>query len=431
MIGADPRTSLWPAMIPLSRAGDDEICIVAAQGHRLSFADGSEALCATSGLWNVNLGYGNPAIAEGISGTLHSLSYGGTFRYENEIARQAAAALLDVTGSRYSRVIFSVSGGTANDAVMKLARQYHALRGQSQRKLVVGLRGSYHGLTFGAHGLAGEDLGQQVYGVDLRLVRHISPNDEAQLEALFRALGAQIAAVVVEPVLGSGAVPLSASYIARLGELVGEHGVLLVADEVATGFGRTGDFFASMNWSRPPDVLIASKGLTNGTLPASALLVGEPIVREFHGHDAVFTHAETQAGTAVTAAAVLATVDEISRIDAVVRGRGVSDGLDRLIAALMTKEPRIVAAQGTGCFRALRLSDPECPGPLAQHRVPLLVQSIRRAGAVVHPGPGGIQLIPALTYGPVDLEELGKAIGEGISEHFARATPPVSLSGVS
>ena len=139
----------------------------------------------------------------------------------------------------------------------------------------MGLKGSYHGTMYGSHALSGDDLLQSVYSVDRRSVRHVSHSDDGEeLEALLKREDSRVASVVVEPVLGSGAHPLSDAFISRILDLREEYGFLIVADEVATGFGRTGTMFATDEWAAPPDVLVLSKALTNGATGAAALLVG-------------------------------------------------------------------------------------------------------------------------------------------------------------
>src|SRR4051794_28494284 len=281
--------ALWPALLPSEQRTRKDLCLVGASGHRVRFADGREALCGTSGLWNVNLGYGNEAVAEASARALRDASYLSVFRYSNAYAEAAADTLVDLAGrDRFGRVLFSTSGGAANDAVLKLVRQLHALTGEPGRRVVVGLRGAYHGLTYGGFSLTGENLGQQLYGVDPRFVRHVGPNDVAELTDLLAAAGERIAAVVVEPVLGSGTVPLDPDYLAALVALRAEYGFLLVADEVATGFGRTGPMFASSLWPAAPDILITSKGLTNGAAAAAAVLVSHRIARAFETSGQVF-----------------------------------------------------------------------------------------------------------------------------------------------
>ncbi|MFJ1708373.1 daptide-type RiPP biosynthesis aminotransferase [Kitasatospora sp. NPDC088346] len=417
-------SALWPALVAPSRHGRDDLCAVSARGVRVRLADGRELLCGSSGLWNTALGYGNEAVADAVARAARDASYLGVFRYENGYARRAAEALVDLCGrDHYGRVLFSTSGGAANDLAMKLARQLHALRGEPRRTLVVGLRTSYHGLTFGGFALSGGDMGQQMYGVDQRLVRHVTPNAVDELDALFARQGAQIAAVVVEPVLGNGAVPLDEEFLAALLRLREQHGFLLVADEVATGFARTGPYFASTRWPRRPDLLILSKALTNGTCAAAAVLVAHGVDATFGDADAVFVHAETQAGTPTTCAAILATLEEMRRLDAEALSHRLSARLDTELASLRDRLPRLDVTEGVGCFRYLGFRAPD-GGPLSAEDVAGLVAAVREAGAIVHPGPQGIQLIPALTYTDEDLDELLDCVVRGAGAFFAASGTP-------
>ncbi|WP_151775741.1 daptide-type RiPP biosynthesis aminotransferase [Streptomyces abyssomicinicus] len=407
-------TALWPYLIPPSSHGDDRLCAIGAHGHRVTFADGRTVLDGDSGLWNVNLGYNNPRIADAVAEAARHASYLGSFRFENVYARRAAEDLVRVCGpDHYSRVIFSTGGGVANDAVMKLARLHHALQGAPQRNLIVSLRNSFHGLTFGGFALTGEDLGQRVYGIDQRLIRHVTPNDTAELGRLMAALGRQVAAVIVEPVVGTGTVPLDEEFVAALVGLRDEHGFLLVADEVATGFGRTGSYFASESWPGLPDVLVTSKGLTNGVCPASALVLSHRVAEALTEHDTVFAHAETQGATALAGAAISATIAEMERLDAVAAGRDVAAWLHRELTGLVDRHPLVAEATGTGCFRSLRVVRPD-GGELTGVDVGGLVTRIREAGAIVHPGPSGIQLVPALTYRREEVTELVTCVEAGL-----------------
>ncbi|WP_349879211.1 daptide-type RiPP biosynthesis aminotransferase [Micromonospora sp. HUAS YX12] len=408
--GADP---LWELLIPPSRHGRHDRTAVEAAGTQILFADGVWRLCATSGLWNANLGYGNTVIADAVAEALRTASYLTLFRSGHTWAVAAARALLRVAGpDRFARVLFSTSGSAANDMVMKLARQYWALRRQFGRRVVVGLRGSYHGLTYGSHGLTGMALGQRYYGVDQSLIRHVDHVDDgAELADLLSREGDRVAAVVVEPVLGTGAAALSDRMIAELGRLRQEYGFLLVADEVATGFGRTGPYFASQRWTTAPDVLVASKGMTNGTCAAAAVLVSSEVWGAFARSDAALTHAETQAGTPPTCAAIVATIAEMDRLGALERGADTARHLDLLIADIVG-HPLVTGDDGRGCFRALRLGrDGEA---LSDAEVALVGDEIRDAGALVSLGPSCVQLAPALVYRDEDAARLGAAVRAGL-----------------
>jgi adenosylmethionine-8-amino-7-oxononanoate aminotransferase len=413
------RQPLWSPMLPMSRQGLDEVCAVSAAGVRVRYLDGRELLCGTSGLWNANLGYGNRAIADAAASALRDASYLGVHQVENIYARRAAAALLDLFETRpYQRVIFSTSGGAANDLVVKLARQYHVMRDDRARRVVIALEGSWHGLTFGAFALTSDRLGQNMYGVDRRLVTHVPPNDPDALAALLDQHGSTVAAVVVEPVLGTGAVPLAAGYVDALLDQRRRHGFLVVADEVATGFGRTGTMFASQTWPGPPDILITSKGLTNGTSPAAAVLVSAAVSDVYVAADALLAHAETQAGTPVTCATIMATIDEMRRLDAVARGVKLAERLDGELAEMVAREPLVSGTTGTGCFRSLRLHGAD-GGPLPATEVPFVMAAIRDAGALVHASPDGIQLVPALVYTEEDLAELLGCVSAGLAAYAA------------
>lgn len=415
------QIAAWPGLMAPSACGPAGACATSATGVRITFADGSTRLCGTSGLWNVNLGYGNPAIAEAVCAAMHEASYLTHFRYENAYARDAADALLGLwPDGRFVRVLFTTSGGAANDLAMKLARHAHALDAEPLRKLVVGLRGSYHGLTFGAHGLTGEDLGQSLYGIDQRLVRHIEPNDLDALRTLMTRSGSQVAAMVVEPLLGSGAVPLEAEYVAEALRLRDEHGFLLVADEVATGFGRSGRMFLSDGWPAAPDVLIASKGLTNGSAAAAVVLISREIAAAFDRADAFPVHAETQAGTPPTCAAILATLEQMESLNALGSARAVSGWLDAGLEALQAAHPAVVSHTGLGCFRGVTLLA-AAGGSLPQSDVPAVVAAAFAEGVVVHPGIGGIQLVPAFTYTEAAVGELLDGLARALDRLAAAA----------
>jgi adenosylmethionine-8-amino-7-oxononanoate aminotransferase len=410
---------LWELLSPPSEFARPGRTALRAEGVRVQHDDGRWRLCATSGLWNANLGYGNKAIADAVHAALLDASFLGLFRSGHRPARDAADALLAVAGrDRYARVIFSTSGSAANDLMMKLCRQHWMLRRQFRRNLIVGLTGSYHGLTYGSFGLTGEQLGQSLYGVDRRHVRHVDFRAPGQLADLLAAEGDAVAALVLEPVLGTGAYALPAEFLSAVQELRDRYGFLLVADEVATGFGRTGSFFASDRWPVPPDVLVASKGLTNGTCAASVVLAAPAVCAPFDRADAVFTHAETQAGTPPTCAAILATLAEMNRLDAVPAGRELGRRLGRMLTGYLG-HPLVAGLDGQGCFRSVRLAaggDPLPPAAVAE-----VVAAVREAGALVQAGPGCVQIVPPLVYDEDDLGELDRCLRAGLDRVAARS----------
>lgn len=409
----DPH-ALWTSMLPADATFTRDRIAVGAVGNRIEFADGSTRLCATSGLWNAPLGFGNPAVAEAVSRATHDASYLSLFRAPHRYAEVAAEALVELANpSRYGRVIFSTSGGAANDAAVKLTRQYWAQKGAGSRSLVVGLKGSYHGTMYGSHALSGDDLLQAVYSVDRRSVRHVSHSDDGEeLATLLSREGSRVASVVVEPVLGSGAYALSAAFVSRLLALREEYGFLIVADEVATGFGRTGTMFATDRWAAAPDVLILSKALTNGAMGAAALLVGHRVASDFVRGGWTFVHGETQAGTPACAAAIVAVIEELHRIDIESVTTSLADDLSQLTTQLVS-DGLVDRVTGRGCFLGLELHDLD-GNPLSGPEVLRVVSAIADKGVVVQPGPSCIELIPAYGFTAAELIEMDTAVRAGL-----------------
>jgi adenosylmethionine-8-amino-7-oxononanoate aminotransferase len=390
--------------------------MIGATGTTVRFADGHTALCGTSGLWNVPFGYGNEAVNAAVSDALREASYLTLFRYGHPWAEAAAERLIELVGAQhYRRVLYGTSGSSALDAAIKICRQYWQLAGQPKRDVVVSLRGSYHGMTFGAHALSGEDLCQRAYGADQRRIRHVSASEPGELRRLVTSAGDSLAAIVIEPLLGSGAMPVADEVIDVAVQARRECGVLVVADEVATGFWRTGPFVASGGWSETPDLLVLSKALTNGTCAASALLWGSRLSDAFDAADAVLVHGETQAGTPASCAAMIAVIEEAERLDAAARIRNISDGLDVLISKLLGEVPLAIAATGKGGFRGIVLRDSDgCP--IDAEHITCVIDACLARGAVVQPGPSCIQLIPALVYSPPKLEQLVSVVAEALNE---------------
>lgn len=410
-----PASPVWELIAPPSSWNRPARQAVGASGVTLRFADGSTVLDATSGLWNVNLGYGVAPIADAISAALRDASYLTLFRYGHRYATQAAQALLDFAGAdRYQQVVFATSGGAVNDLVMKIARQHAALTGAPGRRLVVGLRGSYHGLTFGALSLSGDELGQALYGTNMREIRHVDPADPTDLQVFTDRHGARIAAVVVEPLLGSGAQPLSADFVAALLQARAEHGFLIVCDEVATGFGRTGLRFASDAWPQPPDILLTSKGMTNGTCAAAAALLGPRVWPPFLEHDAPVLHGETQAGSPPSCAAITATIGHFAAVDALSSAARVANRLDEGLRALAADLPAISRLTGAGCFRGVHLRVPA---------VDQAIVAIRAHGVLVHPGPGCIQLVPPLVCTDDEIDKILVGVRNGLRTLDRVGTP--------
>jgi beta-alanine--pyruvate transaminase len=259
--------------------------------------DNREVLDGTAGLWCCNAGHGRREIVEAIQAQAAVMDFAPTFQMGHPIAFQAAARLAEITPDGMDRIFFTNSGSESADTALKIALAYHRARGEAGRVRMIGRERGYHGVGFGGMSVGGIGGNRKQFGALLPYVDHLPhtldmarnafstglPAHGAELadalENLVALHGAEtIAAVMVEPVAGStGVLPPPQGYLARLRSLCDKHGILLIFDEVITGFGRLGANFAADRLGVTPDVMTMAKGLTNAAVPMGAVAVREGV----------------------------------------------------------------------------------------------------------------------------------------------------------
>ena len=310
--------------------------LTSAQGMYYTSEDGRQVLDGTAGLWCVNAGHGRVEIADAVSEQLRTLDYAPSFQMGHPLAFEFAERLAKIAPGGLDRIFFTGSGSESVDTALKIALAYQRGIGQGARTRLIGRERGYHGVGFGGISVGGLINNRRAFGALLPGVDHLRhthdlarnafsrglPEHGAELaddlERLVQLHGAEtIAAVIVEPVAGStGVLPPPAGYLQRLREIATRHGILLIFDEVITGFGRLGTPFATDYFGVVPDLVTTAKGLTNGALPMGAvfasravhdaLMIGpEPAIELFHGY--------TYSGHPVACAAGLATLDIYAR----------------------------------------------------------------------------------------------------------------------
>jgi adenosylmethionine-8-amino-7-oxononanoate aminotransferase len=403
---------LWHPMTDMPRYLQDPITIVRGEGVHVYDEDGREYISANSGLWNVACGFRRREILDAITEQMERLPYGTLFRFGNEPALRLARRLIDVLPGDLTQVFFSSSGAAANDTALKLARRFHRLEGRPDKRLVACLSKSYHGTSIGAMAVTGEDLEQVEYGIgrdDVCVVPtpgHDGTGPE-QLGALFAEHGDRLAAFILEPILGSaGVIPLPEAYLHEAQRLCRRHDVLLIVDEVATGFGRTGALFASEHFGLEPDLMTMSKGINSGYLPLGATAISTRVHRAFAERGAVFAHGETQAGNPLSCAAALATLDVIEADDLVTRAAGVGAHLERGLRSLQ-RHPHVGDVRGRGLMLGVELVRDQASGaPVPFGTVLATLERCAREGLIVHPAPSGFSLFPPLVLDEDDADRI-------------------------
>ena len=302
-----------------------------AEGMFYWTADGRQLLDGTAGLWCVNAGHCRPKIVEAVRRQVGEMDFAPTFQMGHPIAFEFAARLAGVAPPGFSRVFFTNSGSESADTALKIALAYHRVRGEAGRYRLIGRERGYHGVNFGGMAVGGIAANKKMFGPGVAGVDHIRHTHDLSRNSFSRgkpAHGAEfadelerlcalhdassIAAVIVEPLAGSAGVLVPpAGYLERLREICTKHGILLIFDEVITGFGRLGKPFGSQRFGVTPDLFTTAKGLTNGTVPMGAVFIKDSIYAAFMQGPAGIElfHGYTYSGHPVACAAGIGTLD--------------------------------------------------------------------------------------------------------------------------
>jgi adenosylmethionine-8-amino-7-oxononanoate aminotransferase len=304
--------SVSPFLHPFAKpTATDFVSIVRGEGAAVFDADGRRYVDGLASLWYCNAGHGRTEIVDAVTEQLRTLENYNTFDiFTNEPAESAAALISALSPVPDSRVFFTCSGSEAVDTALKLARLTFSRSGQPQRQVLVGRTLAYHGVNFGGVSVQGLPLNQQGWGDLLAPVAQIDHDDLARAEALFDERGGEIAAVIAEPVIGAGGVyPATLDHLRGLRKLCDEAGALLIFDEVITGFGRLGSWFAAEHYGVTPDMITFAKAVTSGYQPLGGVIVG-PRVREVleADPDFILRHGYTYSGHPAACAAAVANI---------------------------------------------------------------------------------------------------------------------------
>ena len=341
---------------------DDRLTIVAGDGANVQTDDGRWLLDATAGLWHANIGHGRARLAEAAAEQMRRLETYHTFgRIANNRAIELAERLAALSPIADPKVFWVSGGSDAVETAAKLARRYWQLDGQANKRIIVSRDGSYHGLHGFGTSLAGLPVNRDGYGSESLIpeTARVPTNDADALEAAIRHLGADhVAAVFAEPVIGTGGVIFPApGYLQRVEALCREHDILLVLDEVITGFGRTGRMFGAQTFGVSPDMILMAKGITSGYAPLGGVLIGPRVWSPFFDSPEapIFRHGVTYSGHATACAVAEANLDVIEEEELVARVAGLIPELARILAPLADHPLVHEVRTGTGLLAGVQL----------------------------------------------------------------------------
>lgn len=433
--------SLWhPMTSPSDSLKNAPAIITAAHGTRIRDIDGHEVVDAVGGLWNVNLGYSCQPVKDAIAAQLDALPYYSIFRgtSNDKVIELAEELRTFFEPDGLTRAFFTSGGSDSVETALRLARQYHKIRGDAGRTKYLSLKKGYHGTHMGGASVNGNANFRTAYEPLLPGCFHIpapytyrnpfNETDPARLaqlclqaledEIAFQGAGT-IAAFIMEPILGAGGViPPHPAFMPGVEALCRKHGILLIADEVITAFGRTGAWTGSRLWGVKPDFACTAKAITNGYFPFGAVMIAESVAQVFESDDsgkAAIGHGYTYSGHPVGAAAAIACLAETQRLNvplnAAARGRQLHEGLLKLQA-----EHEVIGdvRGGHGLMCALELVADRATKKPADKPVPAKVQEAAyKAGAMVRVSGPNIILSPPLVVTDADIATTLSALDAG------------------
>jgi adenosylmethionine-8-amino-7-oxononanoate aminotransferase len=395
---------------------EDAPIIESGEGCTLTDVDGRQYIDGVSSLWCNVHGHRHPTIDAAIQEQLGRVAHTTMLGLSHGPAIELARRLVELTPERLTRVFYSDSGSTATEIALKIAFQHHQQSGAKQRTKFLSMRDAYHGDTIGAVSAGGIDLFHSTYAPLLFETIQTTAGDLAELEAIFAAEGDQLAAVIMEPLVqgAAGIIVHPSGYLRRVRELCDAHGVLLILDEVATGFGRTGTMFACQQESVEPDLLCVAKGLTGGYLPLAATLASEAIYSSFlgeHHEYRTFFHGHTYTGNPLACAAALATLDIFEQEETLDHVADLSVLLGELLVPL-EQLARVKEIRRRGLMVGIELEGFPAEAR-AGHQVTL---AARQRGAIIRPLGDTVVLMPPLAIDAEQLRRLVTITAEAIVE---------------
>lgn len=420
------RDHLWhPFTQQRAWCEEETPSIERGEGTDLIATDGRRYIDGVSSLWCNVHGHRHPGIDAALREQLGRIAHSTMLGLSHPGAAELAGRLVEIAPPGLSRVFYSESGSTATEIALKMAFQYQAQRGgqHARRTSFVHLRQSYHGDTIGSVSVGGIELFHSTYRPLLFEAHAAEPGDAADLERVLAAHEEEVAAVIVEPLVqgAAGMLVQPPGYLRAVRELCDRFGVLLICDEVATGFGRTGTMLACEQEGIAPDLLCLGKGLTGGYLPLAATLTGEQVYAGFLGAPQelrTFFHGHTYTGNPLACAAALASLDAFERERTLERLQPKIALLEELLDGVAAM-PEVAEVRQRGFMVGIDLGEHD-PALRLGHRVTL---EARGRGAIIRPLGDVVVLMPPLAISTADLRRLVEITADSIRAAHASAYP--------
>ncbi len=432
-ISSESLDAFWMPFTSNRHFKRNPLFISGGHGAYYTTPEGKQVFDGLSGLWCCGLGHGRTEIVDAVSRQMAQLDYSPAFHVGSTIAFELADRLKQIAPEDLNHVFFTNSGSESADTSLKMARAYWRMKGQPGKTKLIGRAKGYHGVNLGGTSVGGIGGNRKLFGsgLDTDHLPHTLLKENAfsrglpengveladELEELVALHDASnIAAVIVEPFSGSGGVIVPPQgYLKRLRELCTRHGILLIFDEVITGFGRTGQAFAAQTFETTPDIINLAKGLTNGTLPMGAVIAKSEIYAAFMEQElpeeaVEFPHGYTYSGHPVACSAALATLDLYETDQTYARVRQLAPYFEDAIHQLKGL-PHITDIRNVGLAGALQFAPRGANPTIRPYEI---FRKCFEAGVYVRCGGNTIQLAPPFISEKEELDNLFNILSDVI-----------------
>ncbi|MBJ9723364.1 aspartate aminotransferase family protein [Acinetobacter calcoaceticus] len=412
----------------------DPRMIVGAKGSYLIDSTGREVYDSLSGLWTCGAGHTLPEIQQAVSTQLSKLDYSPAFQFGHPLSFQLAEKIIQRMPEKLQHVFFTDSGSESADTAIKMARAYWRIKGKPSKTKLIGRARGYHGVNVAGTSLGGIGGNRKMFGqlMDVDHLPHTLQPDLSFTKGCAETGGVElanemlklielhdasnIAAVIVEPVSGSaGCIVPPTGYLKRLREICDQHDILLIFDEVITGFGRMGKWTASEYFDVTPDILNFAKQITNGAIPLGGVVASHEIYDAFMHQDlpehaVEFTHGYTYSAHPVACAAALATLDVLEKKNLIHQSADLAPSFEKLLHELKGA-PNIIDIRNCGLIGAVQLAPRDGDATIRGFEIGM---QLWKAGFYVRFGGDTLQFGPMFNSTEAELQRLMNAVGEGI-----------------
>jgi len=412
----------------------DPRMIVGAKGSYLIDSTGREVYDSLSGLWTCGAGHTLPEIQQAVSTQLSKLDYSPAFQFGHPLSFRLAERIIQLMPEKLQHVFFTDSGSESADTAIKMARAYWRIKGKPSKTKLIGRARGYHGVNVAGTSLGGIGGNRKMFGqlMDVDHLPHTLQPDLSFTKGCAETGGVElanemlklielhdasnIAAVIVEPVSGSaGCIVPPTGYLKRLREICDQHDILLIFDEVITGFGRMGKWTASEYFDVTPDILNFAKQITNGAIPLGGVVASHEIYDAFMQQDlpehvVEFTHGYTYSAHPVACAAALATLDVLEKKNLIHQSADLAPSFEKLLHELKGA-PNILDIRNCGLIGAVQLAPRDGDATIRGFEIGM---QLWKAGFYVRFGGDTLQFGPMFNSTEAELQRLMNAVGEAI-----------------